>query len=253
MLIQHTLDTLRRLKLTGLAEAYTLQLEQPACGELSFDERLGLLVDHECTSRDNRRLTRLLQLARFKQNACVEDIDYRQPRGLDRSQFASLLTCHWIRAHQQLLITGPTGCGKSWLACALGHQACRLGLTVRYERTARLLDSMRIARGDGSFTKRMVALAKTDLLILDDFALKPLTAPERHDLLEIIEDRHGSASILLTSQLPVEHWHEYLQEPTVADALLDRLLSNAHRIPLKGESMRKTTPSSLTENANQGK
>jgi len=252
MLIQHTLDTLRRLKLTGLAEAYTLQLEQPACTELSFDERLGLLVDHECTSRDNRRLTRLLQLARFKQNACAEDIDYRQPRGLDRAQVASLLNCHWIQAHQQLLITGPTGCGKSWLACALGHQACRLGLTVRYERTARLIDSLRIARGDGTFAKRLAALAKIDLLILDDFALKPLTAPERHDLLEIIEDRHGSTSILLTSQLPVEHWHEYLQEPTIADALLDRLLSNAHRIPLKGESMRKTRPPGLTPNPKSG-
>jgi len=239
MLNHHTLDTLRRLRLSGMAEAFAQQLEQPGIAELSFEERLGLLVDRESTSRDGRRMARLLQIARFKQNACAEDIDYRHPRGLDRSQVASLLGCHWIQTHQHLIITGPTGCGKSWLACALGHQACRHGMVVRYERTARLLDGLRIARGDGTLPKRLTLLAKTDLLILDDLALKPLTTPERHDLLEIVEDRHGARSVLITSQLPVEHWHDYLAEPTVADALLDRLLSNAHRIQLKGESMRK--------------
>jgi len=238
MLINHTLDQLRVLKLTGMTDAYQQQLEQPALHELSFDERFALLVERETTHRENRRLTRLLQLAHLKQSACVEDIDYKHKRGLDRSQMAALVTCDWIRAHHNLHITAPTGTGKSWLACALGNQACRQGLSVRYERASRLLDSLRIARGDGSYGKRLIQLAKTDLLILDDFGLKPLAQQERHDLLEVIEDRHGTRSTLITSQLPVSSWHEYLNDPTVADALLDRLLSHAHRLELKGESMR---------------
>ncbi|MEJ7665273.1 MAG: IS21-like element helper ATPase IstB [Hymenobacter sp.] len=238
MLINHTLDQLRVLKLTGMTDAYQQQLEQPALHELSFDERFTLLVERETMHRENRRLTRLLQLAHLKQSACVEDIDYKHKRGLDRSQMAALVTCDWIRAHHNLHITAPTGTGKSWLACALGNQACRQGLSVRYERASRLLDSLRIARGDGSYGKRLIQLAKTDLLILDDFGLKPLAQQERHDLLEVIEDRHGTRSTLITSQLPVGSWHEYLNDPTVADALLDRLLSHAHRLELKGESMR---------------
>jgi len=238
MLINHTLDQLRVLKLTGMTDAYQQQLEQPALHELSFDERFTLLVERETMHRENRRLTRLLQLAHLKQSACVEDIDYKHKRGLDRSQMAALVTCDWIRAHHNLHITAPTGTGKSWLACALGNQACRQGLSVRYERASRLLDSLRIARGDGSYGKRLIQLAKTDLLILDDFGLKPLAQQERHDLLEVIEDRHGTRSTLITSQLPVSSWHEYLNDPTVADALLDRLLSHAHRLELKGESMR---------------
>ncbi len=238
MLTNHTLDQLRALKLTGMADAFAQQLEQPATHELSFGERLALLVDREITHRENRRLTRLLQLAHLKQPASIEDIDYKHKRGLDRSQVAQLATCDWVRAHHNLHITGPTGCGKSWLACALGNQACRQGLSVRYERSSRLLESLRIARGDGSYAKRLIQLAKTDLLILDDFGLKPLAQQERHDLLEVIEDRHGAHSTLITSQLPVSSWHEYLGDPTLADALLDRLLSHAHRLELKGESMR---------------
>ncbi len=238
MLAQHTLDQLHALKLTGMADAYQQQLEQPTTHELSFNERFALLVDRETTHRENRRLTRLLQLAHLKQSACVEDINYKHKRGLDRSQMAALATCDWIRAHHNLHITAPTGTGKSWLACALGNQACRQGLSVRYERASRLLDSLRIARGDGSYGKRLIQLAKIDLLILDDFGLKPLAQQERHDLLEVIEDRHGTRSTLITSQLPVSSWHEYLNDPTVADALLDRLLSQAHRLELKGESMR---------------
>lgn len=241
MLKQPTLETLRALKLSGMAEAYARQLEQPDTQALSFDERLALLVDREQTYRESRRQRRLLQLARLRQSACVEDIDYRHPRGLERSLVAALSTCDWIRARQNLHITGPTGTGKSWLACAFGQQACRQGLSVRYERTPRLLDQLRIARGDGSYQRKLALLARTDLLILDDFGLKPLAAHERHDLLELIEDRHGLRSTVLTSQLPVSAWHAFLNDPTVADALLDPLTSGAHRLELKGESLRRRT------------
>ena len=236
---QQTLQSLRALKLQGMADAFAQQLEQPNTRQLSFEERLALLVDRERTHRDNRRLQRLLRSARFKQLACVEEIDYQAMRGLERSQVVSLINCDWVRAHQNLHITGPTGTGKSWLACAFGQAACRQGLSVRYERTGRLLDELRIARGDGSYSKLMRQLARLDLLILDDLGLKPLTQTERHDLLEIIEERHDLHSTIITSQLPISSWHSYLNEPTIADALLDRLLTNAHRIELKGESLRK--------------
>lgn len=243
MLNQPTLETLRSLKLTGMAEAYARQLEQPEVQRLAFDERLALLVDRERTYRESRRQRRLLQLARLRQSACVEDIEYQPQRGFDRSLVATLITCDWVRAHHNLHITGPTGTGKSWLACAFGHQACRQGLSVRYERTPRLLDGLRIARGDGSYSRKLALLARTDLLILDDFGLKPLPQQERHDLLELIEDRHGLRSTLITSQLPINAWHEYLNDPTVADALLDRLTSSAHRLELKGDSLRKRNAS----------
>ncbi len=217
MLTNSTLDTLRALKLTGMADAFTQQREQPTTHDLSFDERFALLVDREATYRENRRLTRLLQLAHLKQSACVEDIDYQHKRGLDRAQVASLAACDWIRAHANLLITGATGNGKSWLASAFGNQSCRHGLSVRYERVTRLCDELRIARGDGSYGKRLIALAKTELLILDDFGLKPMTQGERHDLLEVIEDRHGTRSTLVTSQLPVASWHEYVGDSNTAE------------------------------------
>jgi DNA replication protein DnaC len=240
MLKNQTLEAMRRLKLFGLARAYEQQLEQPAAAELSFDERLALLVSTEETTRDERRQERLLKQARLRQSsACIEDIDYRHPRGLERSRMAQLITCDFIRGRQNLLLVGPTGTGKSWLACAFGQAACRQGLSARYERVPRLLETLRLSRGDGSFGKKLQTLAKIDLLILDDFGLKPLTQAEKHDLLEIIEDRHGLRSTIVTSQLPVKVWHEYLGEPTVADALLDRLLNNAHRLELHGESLRK--------------
>jgi DNA replication protein DnaC len=241
MLNQQTLQRLRALRLTGMADAFAQQMEQPQTLQLSFEERLSLLVDREHTYRDNRRLQRLLRAAHFKQQACVEEIDYQHPRGLIRSEVASLISCDWIRARHNLHITGPTGTGKSWLACAFGQAACRQGLSVRYHRTGRLLDELRIARGDGSYSKLLRQLARHDLLILDDFGLKSMSQNERHDLLEIIEDRHGSRSTIMTSQLPVSSWHDYLNvnDPTVADALLDRLLANAHRLKLTGESIRK--------------
>jgi DNA replication protein DnaC len=239
MLTQQTLTRLRALKLFGLADAFAQQLEQPPTQALAFEERLALLVEREMTYRENRRLQSLLRAAKLRQSACVEDIDYRHPRGLERALVSTLSNGDWIRAHHNLHITGPTGTGKSWLACAFGHQACRQGLSVRYERTGRLLEQLRVARGDGSYPKLLRQLARVELLILDDFGLKPLTQTERHDLLEVIEDRHGVRSTLLTSQLPIRNWHEYLNEPTVADALLDRLLNGAHRLELSGDSLRK--------------
>lgn len=241
MLNQPTLNRLRELRLLGMAEAFTQQLEQPEVQQLAFDERFALLVEREATHRQNRRLQRLLQAAQFRQPACVEEIDFQPQRGLERRLIAALSNCDWIRQRQNLLITGATGTGKSWLACAFGQAACRQGLSVKYERTHRLLEQLRIARGDGSYHKRLQQLAKLELLILDDFGLKPLQPAERHDLLELIEDRHGLHATLLTSQLPVSAFYEYLNEPTLADALLDRLLPSAHRLELKGDSLRRQT------------
>ncbi|MEY4167026.1 MAG: hypothetical protein RIR52_850 [Acidobacteriota bacterium] len=239
---QQTLQSLRSLKLAGMADAFIRQLEHPQTQQLSFDERFALLVDSELTHRQNRRLQRLLNIARLRHKACVEEIDYQSKRGLNRSQVVSLINCEWIRMGQNLHITGPTGTGKSWLACAFGNAACRHGLTVRYERTGRLLEELRIARTDGSYKKAFRALARLDLLILDDFGLKPMSQTERHDLLELIEDRHELRSTLITSQLKISLWHSFIGEPTVADAFLDRILSNAHRLELEliGGSLRKS-------------
>ena len=241
MLTQQTLEKLRALKLTGMSEAFEQQQVQPATHDLAFEERFGLLVDRELLYRENRRLERLLKVAKLRVPACVEDIDYRHPRGLERAKMASLASCDWIRRHHNLSITGPTGCGKTWLACALANQACRQGLSVRYLRMPRLLKTLAIAHGDGSYARLMGQLGKTDLLILDDWGVQKLTAPQRDDLMEVIEDRYGLHATLIASQLPVEHWHDYIGEATLADAILDRLLHNAHRLSLQGESMRKTS------------
>lgn len=239
MLQQHTLEKLYTLRLTGMAAAFEQQLAQPAAEELCFEERFGLLLDQEILYRDNRRLSRLLKAAKLRLNACVEDIDYRHPRGIDRSRMSTLASCQWVQRHQNLGIIGPTGSGKTWLACALGNQACRQGLSVRYFRLPRLFEMLRIAHGDGSYPRLMNQLAKTDLLILDDWGIQKIAAAQRNDLMEIIEDRHGLRSTLIAAQLPIEHWHEFIGEATLADAILDRLLHNAHRLPLKGDSMRK--------------
>ena len=236
---QHTLERLHSLRLTGMAEALSYQLTQPEIGHLSFEERLALLVDHELLYRDNRRLVRLLKTAKLRQNACLEEVDYQHPRGIDRAYLTSLGHGHWIERKQNLCITGPTGTGKTWLACALGNQACRQGHSVRYLRLPRFFEQLRIAHGDGSYARLMNQLAKTDLLILDDWGIQKLSAAQRNDLMEVIEDRNGLSATLIAGQLPVDHWHEFIGEATLADAILDRLLHNAHRLPLKGGSMRK--------------
>lgn len=246
-MIHQTLEQLRSLKLTGMADALEQQREQPGTHDLAFDQRLSMLVDREVIHRENRRLSRLLKAARLRLNACIEDIDYRHRRGLEKAQMAALASCDFVRQSLNLCITGPTGSGKTWLACALGNQACRQGLSTRYLRLPRLLEQLRIAHGDGSYARLMNQLLKTDLLILDDWGLQKLTAAQRQDLMEVIEDRHGRRSTLIASQLPVEHWHDIIGEATLADAILDRLLHRAHRLNLNGESMRKNDDPRLTQ------
>ena len=241
MLNHQTLQTLRSLKLTGMADGLEQQLSQPGTHEeLGFEERLALLVDRETTYRSNNKIARLLKAAKLKLQASPEDIDYAHPRGLHRSQFADLLSSHWLYQHHNVLITGPTGCGKTYLGCVLATQACRHGLSVRYYRTSRLLETLSVAHGDGRFPRLIQQLAKTDLLVLDDWGLEKMNLSQRNDLLEIMEDRHGLRSTLITSQLPIDQWHKAVGDATLADAILDRLLHNSHKLKLKGESMRKT-------------
>ncbi|MCP5200398.1 MAG: IS21-like element helper ATPase IstB [Gammaproteobacteria bacterium] len=239
MLKQQTREQLHALKLTGILDALEQQQAQPETHDLAFEERFALLVDREVLYRENRRLARLLKAARLRVDACVEDLDYRHPRGLQKSRMAQLASGDWIRQSLNLCLTGPTGCGKTWIACALGNQACRQGLSVRYLRLPTLLEQLRIAHGDGSYVRLMGQLLKTDLLILDDWGIQALTNPQRNDLMEVIEDRHDRRSTLIASQLPIDHWHEYIGEATLADAILDRLLHGAHRLNLSGGSMRK--------------
>ncbi len=242
-----TVDKLHPLRCAGMAKALTEQLASHEVRNLTFEacprvpsgERLGLLVDRELTERHSRQLTHRLRRAKLRHAACIEDIDFRQPRGLDKALVLSLADGRWVREHLNVLITGPTGIGKSWMACALAHSACRHAHSASYRRLPRLLGELAIARADGSYPRLLASLAKTEVLVIDDFGLAKLTAENRRDLLEIIEDRYGIRSTVLTSQLPVEKWHDAIADPTLADAILDRLVHSAYQLNLKGESMRK--------------
>jgi DNA replication protein DnaC len=240
MLTHPTIEKLESIRLAGMALAFKDQLEMDGIDELSFEERLGLLVDREAVFRENRRLKTRLRKAKLRHhNASIEDIDYRTPRKLDKSVVLKLADCQWINNRQNLIITGPTGIGKSYLACAFAQKACREGYSAVYLRLSRLFEDLSLSKGDGRYIKVLAAFAKTDLLILDDYGLAKLNREKRHDLLEILEDRYGIRSTLVTSQLPIKNWHEQIGDPTLADAILDRVVHNAHKIELDGDSMRK--------------
>lgn len=239
MLTHPTEQRLVALGLAGMAKALEEQRRQPDVAALSFEERLGLLVDREAIDRENKRLVSRLKFAGLRQNAVVEDIDMKAARGLDKALFAKLVAGDWIAQKQNLIVIGKTGLGKSWIACALAHKACRDDRSVLYHRVPRLFDALALARGDGRHARLLKSIARVELLILDDWGLANLTPDQGRDLLEILDDRHGRGSTIVTSQVDVKHWHEMIANPTVADAILDRLVHNAHRMTLTGESMRK--------------
>ena len=239
MLTHPLAERLRGLGMAAMADAFLEMQTNSAAAELSREDWLGLLIDREATARDNKRLGRRLSQARLRQAAVVEDTDFRTPRGLDRALFHKLAGCDWIRHSQHLVIGGPTGIGKSWLACALGHKACREGLSVLYRRASRLFAELATARGEGRLSRLMATLERTRLLIIDDWGPEPLTAEQRRDLLEIVDDRYEKGSLLITSQIPIGRWHEVIGDHTIGDAILDRVIHRAHRLELKGPSMRK--------------
>ena len=240
MLNQQTLNKLFVMRLNGMADAFRQQLEQTGLGELSFEERFGMLVDRQWSWKEDRALSRRLRASRLKSTASVEDIDYQVPRGLDRSLLRSLTAeSEWVKKHQNVILTGATGVGKSWLATALAHKACRDGYTSYYARASQLFRELALAHADGSFGRLLRRLALTDVLVIDDWAMAPLTETERRDFLEICDDRYQTRSTILTSQVPVANWHAQIGDPTSADSILDRLVHNAHLIDLKGDSIRK--------------
>jgi DNA replication protein DnaC len=239
MITETIIDGLKKLKLPGMLEALQQFVQQPESSNLSFEERLEILIDRELLSKDNKKYKRLINSAKLRiSQASTEAIDFSQQRNLDKAQIASLVTCDWMRKQHNIIFTGATGVGKSYLACALGRQACRQGFVVKYFRVPRLFEELRVAQASGSYNKFIASLAKLNLLILDDWGLGTLAKPERHDLLEMLEDRYALKSTIVTSQLPIKNWHEYIGDATIADAILDRLLNNAYKIEILGPSMR---------------
>jgi DNA replication protein DnaC len=239
MLNQPTLEKLQTMKLHGMAEAFRAQLETTDASQLSFEERFAMLVDQQWLWKENRALSRRLRAAKLKERGVIEDIDYQHPRGLDRKLIRTLASSEWVRQHQNVLLIGPTGIGKTWLGCALAQKACRDGFTILHKRSPELFRDLAVAHVDGSFGRLLTKLARLDILVLDDFAMAPLKDSERRDFLELCDDRYQRRSVILTSQLPLAHWHEQIGDPTLADSILDRLVHNAYRIELNGESMRK--------------
>lgn len=252
MLTQQTLNKLHDMKLIAMADAFAEQLGQPDLGDLSFEDRFAMLVDRQWSFKEDRRMSRLLRTARLRDSACIENIDFKTPRALDKSLLVRLTASDWIKKAQNVIILGPTGVGKSYLACAIANSACRNGFPVIYKRAPRLYQEVAVARADGSYPKLMSKLSKIKVLILDDFCIVPMSDPERRDLLEVLEDRQSISSTIIATQVPVENWIEHIGDPTLADAILDRLVHNAHRINLKGESMRKIR-SSLTKPPKSGR
>jgi DNA replication protein DnaC len=240
MVTEQTLEKLMSLRLAAMATAFEEQRQKPAMSQLGFDERFGLIVDAEWLARENRRLQKTLKDARLKlPSACVEDVEYPAQRQLDRAVVRQLATCRWVEEHHNVVITGMTGTGKTYLACALAQQACRKGYKALYRRAPRLLDEVALARADGSYVRLLAKIARVDILVIDDWGLTPLRDQDRRDLLEVLDDRYSTRSTILTSQLPPSKWHDYLGDPSSADAICDRVLHNAHRLMLKGPSRRK--------------
>lgn len=239
MLINQTRAKLEKLKFSGMLKAFDEQLSLPEIKSLAFEQRLGLLIDREILERENRRMERRLRQAKLRENASIEDLDFRSPRGMDKSVILSLAQCGWINHHQNVIITGPTGVGKTYLACALAQKACREGYTALYRRLPRLFEELAVSKGDGRYEAILTKIAKTEVLILDDWGLSVLTESQRKDLMEIVEDRYARRSTIIATQLPISKWHEVIHDQTIADAVLDRLVHNAHKIQMKGGSMRK--------------
>lgn len=253
MMLHQSIEKLRTLRLTGMARGLEEQLTQADIGRLTFDERLGMLIDREEIERHNAALAQRLRVARLRQAVCLEDVDYRTPRGLDRNLMRTLASGKWLQEHNNVLVLGPTGAGKSFVACALGNQAARDGHSVRYQRLSRLLDELAVSRAEGRCARLLGRLAKVRLLIIDDWLMAKLTGDQRRDLMEVIDDRHQRGSTLLATQVPLERWHEQIADPTYADAILDRLVHNAYRIELRGGSMRPRREISTEDKSNANK